>query len=218
MLYLGIGDGGSGGDPFGNGQNKNTILGKLLRIDVNNGDPYSIPSTNPFAGQSNVRQEIWAYGLRNPWRYAFDRTTGLLYVADVGQDQIEEVDVVPSTRAGVNYGWNITEGSSCYNASTCNKSGIQLPVVEYSHAGGACSITGGFVYRGSAIPEIAGNYFYSDYCAGFLKSFRYENGAVTGERTWDVGALGSVVSFGEDSSGELYILSANGHVFKFVRG
>jgi glucose/arabinose dehydrogenase len=193
------------------------LLGKILRIDVNNGDPYSIPAGNPFAGQTNNRQEIWAYGVRNPWRFAFDKSSGLMYLADVGQDQREEVDVVQSNRAGVNYGWNITEGSSCYNASTCNKTGIQLPVLEYSHSSGACSITGGYVYRGTALPELAGQYFYSDYCLGFLKSFSYSNGAVVNERTWDVGSLGSVTSFGEDAAGELYILSGNGKVFRLSR-
>src|SRR5688572_7952100 len=121
MLYLGLGDGGGAGDPDLNGQNRNTLLGALLRIDVNSGDPYGIPSGNPFATRTDARREIWAYGLRNPWRFAFDRSAGNLYVADVGQNALEEVNVVPSTRAGVNYGWNITEGSSCYNAGSCNR-------------------------------------------------------------------------------------------------
>jgi glucose/arabinose dehydrogenase len=216
-LYLGLGDGGGGGDPDLNGQNTNALLGKILRLDVNNGDPYAIPSSNPFAGKTNVKQEIWAYGVRNPWRFSFDRATGLFYLADVGQDRIEEVNVVPASSAGVNYGWNITEGSSCYATSTCNKTGIQLPVLEYSHSNGACSITGGYVYRGTAIPELVGHYFYSDYCAGFLKSFSYSNGAVSNERTWDVGSLGNVLSFGEDSSGELYVLTSAGRVLKLVR-
>jgi glucose/arabinose dehydrogenase len=217
MLYLGLGDGGGGGDPDLNGQNINSLLGKLLRIDVNNGDPYSIPSGNPFASRNDAKREIWAFGLRNPWRFAFDRTGGNLYIADVGQDVTEEVNVVASTRAGVNYGWNITEGSNCYNASTCSKQGIDLPVLEYGHNDGQCSITGGFVYRGSAMPEIAGTYFFSDYCAGWLKSFRY-NGAVTENRTWSIGSVGLVTSFGEDSSGEIYLTSANGRVYKLVRG
>jgi len=218
MLYLGLGDGGGGGDPDLNGQNQTTLLGKLLRIDVNSGDPYGIPSGNPFAGQSNARQEIWAMGLRNPWRYAFDRSAGRLYVADVGQDAIEEVNVVTATRAGVNYGWNVLEGSSCYNAASCTKSGFEIPVLEYNHSNNQCSITGGFVYRGSALPELSGVYFYADYCAGWVKSFTYNNGSASDQRDWNLGNLGSITSFGEDASGELYLTSSNGRVYKFVRG
>ncbi len=217
MLYIGMGDGGGGGDPQGNGQNRNTLLGALLRIDVDRGDPYAIPPNNPYVGQANARAEIWAIGLRNPWRFAFDRQAGLLYIADVGQSRLEEVDVVPATRAGVNYGWNIMEGSACYNAPSCNREGLELPAVEYDHAAGACSITGGFIYRGTAIPEIAGHYFYSDYCAGWVKSFRYASGAVSDNRSWEMGNVGSVTSFGEDASGELYIVSANGRVYRIVR-
>lgn len=217
MLYIGMGDGGGAGDPFGNGQNKNTLLGAMLRIDVDSGDPYAIPSGNPFVGQVNAKPEIWAIGLRNPWRFAFDRQQGLLYVADVGQGRLEEVDVVPATRAGVNYGWNVMEGSACYNASTCNQQGLELPALEYDHSGGACSVTGGFVYRGAALPEIAGHYFYSDYCAGWVRSFRYSNGLVSDRRSWDMGDVGSVTSFGEDTAGELYIVSANGRIYRIVR-
>ncbi|MEP6507920.1 MAG: PQQ-dependent sugar dehydrogenase [Gemmatimonadales bacterium] len=216
-LYLGLGDGGGGGDPFGNSQNKGTLLASILRIDVD-GDPYSIPPGNPFIGVAGAKEELWAIGLRNPWRYTFDRMTGLLYIADVGQGKFEEVDVVPATQAGVNYGWNVMEGLSCYNATACDQTGFQLPVIDYSHSDGSCSITGGFVYRGSALPEIAGHYFYSDYCLGFLKSFRYANGAVADAQTWPVGSLGSVTSFGEDAAGELYVLSSNGRVYKLVRG
>lgn len=217
MLYLGLGDGGGGGDPDKNGQNPNTLLGALLRIDVNSGDPYGIPAGNPFAGQAGARPEIWAIGLRNPWRFAFDREGGNLYIADVGQGELEEVNVVPSARAGVNYGWNVMEGSSCYNASTCNRQGLELPVLEYRHLGNACSVTGGFVYRGTAIPEIAGHYFYGDYCAGFVKSFKYQNGAATEEKTWELGNIGNVTSFGQDAAGELYITSGNGTVYRIAR-
>ena len=217
MLYLGLGDGGGGGDPDLNGQNVNSLLGKLLRIDVNSGDPYGIPSGNPFATRTDARREIWAYGLRNPWRFAFDRSAGNLYVADVGQNALEEVNVVPSTRAGVNYGWNITEGSSCYNAASCNRNGLELPVLEYGHGNNQCSVTGGFVYRGTAIPQLAGTYFYADYCAGWVKSFTY-NGAAADQRDWNFGSIGNVTSFGEDSSGEIYITSSNGRVYKIVRG
>jgi glucose/arabinose dehydrogenase len=218
MLYIGLGDGGSGGDPQGNGQRTNTLLGKILRIDVDNGDPYSIPSGNPFANQSGARPEIWAFGLRNPWRFSFDRTAGLLFVADVGQGSLEEIDVVPTTRAGVNYGWNIMEGSSCFGSGSCSTAGLEPPVIEYNHSGGACSVTGGYAYRGSAIPELAGHYFYSDYCAGFLRSFLYSNGAATDQRTWDVGTIGSVTSFGEDAAGEMYIVVQQGRVYRIGRG
>ena len=217
MLYLGLGDGGGAGDPDLNGQNQKTLHGKLLRIDVSTGDPYSIPSGNPFAGRTDARPEIWAMGLRNPWRFSFDRSAGKLYIADVGQDRTEEVNVVNATRASVNYGWNVMEASSCYSASTCNKQGLELPVLEYGHDNGECSVTGGFVYRGSAMPELSGTYFYSDYCAGWIRSFVF-NGAVADKRQWELGSLGFVTSFGEDANGELYLTSANGRVYKFVRG
>ena len=217
MLYLGLGDGGGGGDPDLNGQDENTLLGALLRIDVNSGDPYGIPAGNPFIGRNDARPEIWATGLRNPWRFAFDAQGGNLYIADVGQGELEEVNVVGATRAGVNYGWNIMEGTSCYNASTCNKQGLELPVLEYRHLGNACSVTGGFVYRGTAIPEIAGHYFYGDYCAGFVKSFKFQNGSATEERTWEFGNIGNVLSFGQDSAGELYITSGNGTVYRIAK-
>ncbi len=213
MLYLGTGDGGSGGDPPGNGQNRNVLLGKLLRLDVDGGDPYRIPSDNPFIGSG--RGEIWAYGLRNPWRYAFDKATSLLYIADVGQNLYEEVNVAPANQAGLNYGWRTMEGLHCYNASSCTQTGLMLPVLEYDHSDG-CSITGGAVYRGTAIPEIAGRYFYSDYCSGWLKSFRYAGQALE-KQTWSVGDVGGVQSFGEDSAGELYVLSANGRVYRIVK-
>jgi glucose/arabinose dehydrogenase len=218
MLYLGLGDGGGGGDPDLNGQNPNTLLGALLRIDVSNGDPYSIPAGNPYAGRTDARPEIWAIGLRNPWRFSFDHADGNLYVADVGQDQVEEVNVVPEGRAGVNYGWNVLEGSTCYNSATCSKQGFELPVLEYGHDQGQCSITGGFVYRGNALPEIAGRYFYADYCAGWIRSFRYAGGAVSEQRTWDVGPAGFITSFGEDASREIYVTSANGRVYRLTRG
>ncbi len=216
MLYLGLGDGGGGGDPDSNGQNANTLLGALLRINVDAGDPYAIPSGNPYAGVQGARSEIWATGLRNPWRFAFDAQAGNLYVADVGQGRLEEVSVVRTERAGVNYGWSILEGTACYNATSCNRQGLELPALEYDHSGGACSITGGFVYRGAAIPEIAGHYFYSDYCAGFVKSFRYVSGAATDKRTWNVGNVGNVTSFGEDSAGELYI-TAGSRVYRIMK-
>lgn len=205
MLYAGVGDGGGGGDPLGSGQNFNSLLGSLLRLDVDHGDPYAIPADNPSA--ANWRREAWAKGLRNPWRYAFDATTGLLYIADVGQGLHEEVDVEPTSSGGLNYGWNIMEGLSCYNASSCSQTGLTLPVIDYGH-NGPCSITGGYVYRGSAIPGIRGHYFYSDYCAGFLKSFRYQNGAAVDQKDWGL-TNSSVTSFGLDFAGEMYMMSGN---------
>ena len=215
MLYAGLGDGGGGGDPFGNGQNFNALLGSLLRLDVDHGDPYLIPPDNPFVGQPNRRGEIWAKGLRNPWRYAFDPPSGNLYIADVGQNAHEEVDVVAATTKGVNYGWNTMEGASCYNASTCNQTGLQLPVIDYGH-NGPCSITGGYVYRGTAIDGLQGHYLYSDYCAGFLKSFRFENGAAVDQKDWGI-TSSAVTSFGRDFAGELYLISGN-TISKIVKG
>jgi len=221
FLYLGTGDGGGGGDTLGNGQNRNALLGKLLRIDVRNASasqPYAIPPLNPFVGQADRRGEIWAYGLRNPWRYAFDAATGLLYIADVGQARIEEVNVADATTAGVNYGWNITEGTLCYPGDPCDKQGITLPVLEYAHdASGGCSITGGRVYRGSAIPELSGRYFYSDFCSGWLRSFVYSNGSATEQIDWNITNVGQIFSFGEDAQKELYMLTSTGTAYKIVR-
>ena len=217
MLYAGLGDGGCGGDPYQTGQDPNALLGSLLRLDVDNGDPYAIPASNPYVGQSNKRGEVWAKGLRNPWRYTFDATTGLLYIAEVGQNTHEEVDVAPASQAGVNYGWSVMEGFSCYNGTTCTQTGLTPPVIDYAtHVAGTCSVTGGYVYRGSAIPDIRGHYFYSDYCAGFLRSFRYSNGAVVDKKDWGL-TMGSVASFGVDIAGELYVLSGDS-VLKLVQG
>jgi glucose/arabinose dehydrogenase len=216
MLYAGLGDGGGGGDPAGNGQNYNALLGSLLRLDVDHGDPYLIPPDNPFVNQINRRGEIWAKGLRNPWRYVFDAPTGLLYIADVGQNLHEEVDVQPASAGGLNYGWNVMEGASCYNASSCTQTGLTLPIIDYGHTNGACSITGGYVYRGSAIPGIRGHYFYSDYCSGFLHSFRYSNGSAVDQKDW--GLMTSLVtSFGVDAAGELYVMSGN-TILKVAQG
>lgn len=214
MLYIGMGDGGSAGDPLGNGQNSNTLLGALLRIDVDRGDPYTIPPDNPFA-RSGGRGEIWAIGLRNPWRFAFDPETGLLYIADVGQNLWEEVNVVPAGRAGVNYGWNIMEGAHCFRSDTCDRNGLVPPVLEYGHDEG-CSITGGDVYRGTRLPSLVGHYFYADYCGGWIRSFRTRDGAAADHRRWEVGSLGQITSFGEDARGELYVLSSNGRVYRLA--
>ena len=216
MLYIGMGDGGSGGDPRRNGQNRNALLGKLLRINVSRTEPYSIPQGNPYANGADGRPEVWAIGMRNPWRFAFDRPTGLLYIADVGQNELEVIDVEPASRAGLNYGWNVMEADQCYGSSSCDRAGLTLPKVSYRHIGSACSVTGGFVYRGTRIPSIVGHYFYSDYCAGWIKSFRMQNGAVTDQREWKTDNVGHVVSFGEDARGELYIVSEGGKIFRIT--
>jgi len=212
-LYIGLGDGGSGGDPLGNGQSLGTLLGKILRINVDAGDPYAIPPDNPFVGRAGARGEIWAYGLRNPWRFAFDAAADLLYIADVGQSAWEEVDVVRADQGGLNFGWSIMEGAHCYGASSCDQSGLTLPALEYSHDEG-CSITGGFVYRGTLVPDAVGQYFYSDYCTGFLRSFTFDGGTATAPTTWNVGDIGRVQSFGEDAAGELYVLSTSGNAYR----
>lgn len=216
MLYIGMGDGGSGGDPHGNGQNPRALLGKMLRINVSRAEPYTIPVGNPYTNGVGGAPEVWATGMRNPWRFAFDRATGLLYIGDVGQDRSEEVDVAPANRPGINYGWNIMEGERCYRTPGCRHDGLEPPAVAYDHGGGVCSVIGGYVYRGRRVPQIVGTYFYSDYCAGWLRSFRYQNGAVTEKRSWNMESIGNVVSFGEDSAGELYIVSENGKIYRFA--
>ncbi len=215
MLYVGMGDGGSGGDPFGHGQNRATLLGKMLRIDVDRGDPYAVPPDNPFVGRAGMRGEIWAYGLRNPWRFCFDPPTGLLYIADVGQNRWEEIDVMPADRAGLDYGWNVLEGDHCYRSRDCDRSGRVAPVVEYGHGDG-CSVTGGFVYRGKRMPNLAGHYFYADYCNAWIRSFKYEGGAVTDHREWRGIGPGQITSFGQDGAGELYVCSSDGTVHRLV--
>jgi glucose/arabinose dehydrogenase len=221
MLYIGLGDGGSGGDPLGNGQNLGTALGKMLRIDVDHGSPFAVPSDNPFAGRAGALPTIWAYGLRNPFRFSFDRSTGDLYIGDVGQNRLEEIDVgLASRRGGENYGWNITEGNSCFQpASGCDTSGITRPVLDYLHSEG-CSVTGGVVYHGCRMPGHAGTYFYSDYCASFIRSFRLQGGLPADQRDWTAqinhGQFTSIVSFGTDQEGEAYVVDLAGSIYKIV--
>lgn len=202
-LYLGLGDGGGAGDTYGNAQNLDTLLGGIVRIDPE-GDAYTIPPTNPFPGR-----ELWAYGLRNPWRFWIDGDT--IYIADVGQDQFEEIDIVPLADVGYNFGWPITEGLHCFRPG-CDMSGITLPVVEIPAGdAGACAVTGGVVYRGSALPELVGHYFYSDYCGGWLRSLYWDGDEVSDLRDWtdQVGTAGNVVSFGVDGRGEVYVLTTS---------
>jgi glucose/arabinose dehydrogenase len=216
FLYVGLGDGGSGGDPHGNGQSLGTPLGKMLRIDPQlTGDaPYRIPSDNPFVGRADARPAIWAYGLRNPWRYSFDRLTGDLWIGDVGQNAWEEIDRERAeSPGGQNYGWNLMEGAHPF-AGDAPADAIR-PVYEYSHDDGGCTVIGGYVYRGEAIPDLYGAYLFADLCIGQIEAIRMRDGRVVGHR-----ALGPVVrnpsSFGEDADGELYVMSLGGDVYRLA--
>lgn len=215
-LYIGMGDGGSGGDPMGNGQNLSALLGKLLRIDVDNtdGKPYAIPADNPFINTPNAGKEIYAYGLRNPWRYSFDRCNGRLFLADVGQGNYEEVDLIDS---GGNYGWNIMEGTHCYHPNFgCNQTGLTLPIAEYDHSFDDCAVTGGYVYRGIEIPDLDGHYLFGDYCTGHLWSLVQDSsGQWQMTQLRDLGF--NISSFGVDQTGELYIVGLGGVVYKITK-
>ncbi len=220
FLYVGLGDGGGENDQYGTGQTRNDLLGSILRLDVSGAKGSVIPFDNPVA--SPDRPEPWDYGLRNPWRFSFDRATADLYIGDVGQDSREEIDVSPHATGGgrgANYGWSLMEGTACFPpGSACSSAGLTLPVLDYDHTQG-CAVTGGYVYRGGAIPELQGTYFYADFCSHWVRSFRFANGAPTEPTQWaslDPGFF--VTSFGEDAAGELYILTENGVVKKIVRG
>ena len=216
MLYIALGDGGSAGDPLGNGQSTGTHLGKILRIDVDRGTPFAIPPDNPFVANAAVLPAIWAYGLRNPWRFAFDRATGDLYIGDVGQNALEEVDVgLAARRGGENYGWSIMEGSRCFR-SGCPTAGLTLPVVEYGRGDG-CSITGGVVYRGCRMPGYHGTYFYGDYCTAMIRSFRLVGGQALDQRDWTAAlgrGIGNISSFGVDADGEVHIVDHGGAIYR----
>lgn len=213
-LYIGFGDGGSAGDPRDNGQDPGTMLGTMVRIDVNNLDStgtYAIPEDNPFIGKEWSRPEVWAYGLRNPWRFSFDRLTGELWAADVGQNEREEVNVI---RSGLNYGWNVMEGSLCYGRGNggCSGEGLELPVTEYGREDG-CSITGGYVYRGEDIPELYGSYVFGDFCSGKIWSYSPD----TDQTALLTDTNLSISSFGEDRNGEIYVVSLDGGVYALVK-
>lgn len=213
FLYVSLGE---GGKASAHAQNPDSMLAAILRLDVDHGDPYATPADNPFAAGGGA-PEVWAKGLRNPWRFSIDPVEGLVYIADVGHTEWEEINVVPLEGGGYNFGWLPMEGSRCFQGRTCDPTGKVLPVVEYSHAEG-CSVTGGFVYRGQAIPELVGHYFYADWCGGWVRSFRYLDGEATEARDWsaDVGEIGQVNSFGLDAAGELYLATHEGSVYRIV--
>ncbi|GAB4213467.1 MAG: PQQ-dependent sugar dehydrogenase [Sandaracinaceae bacterium] len=217
-LYIGTGDGGGGGDPRLTAQDPDSLLGKMLRIDVDapsGGMMYGIPADNPFVGEADVRPEIWAFGYRNPWRFAFDRATGEMYVADVGQGSIEEIDVEPAGTGGLNYGWSEFEGTMTFRSGRMRPGDTHTPpIFEYPHDSSSavirngCSITGGYVYRGSAIPGLRGAYVFGDYCSTDVAALRFCDGEVREPARLDVGGpVGGLVSFGEDAAGELYVIS-----------
>jgi len=216
-LYVALGDGGSGGDPQGNGQDTQALLGKILRLDpaATTGDDVGIPADNPFADGSGGAPEVWLYGVRNPWRIAFDAETGDLWVADVGQDEFEEIDLLPAADGGgggANLGWNEMEGAHSFEGGS-NPDGAVLPVFEYDRSEGGCSVTGGVVYRGAAIAGLDGAYLFTDYCDGRLRAIRAAGGQTVDERTFDVSG-DSLVSFGTDSAGEVYVLSLDGGIYR----
>lgn len=215
-LYIGMGDGGAGNDPHGHGQNLATLLGKMLRMDVDragDGKPYGIPQDNPFRGRKKAAPEVWAYGLRNPWRFSFDPVTGLLYAGDVGQSAREEIDVI---RKGKNYGWNIMEGTICTPAvnARCNKSGFEQPILDYPRSVGTVVI-GGYVYRGRAVPNLCGVYLYADYGSGGIFGLRYDGRSVTDHRTI-LETRRRISALGEDEQRELYIVDHRGEILKIV--
>ena len=210
-LYIALGDGGSGGDPFLNGQNGNTLLGSILRIDVSRtseDNRYQIPNDNPFIDNDNFKDEIWAYGLRNPWRMSFDMKTGKLFVGDVGQDNFEEINIIEK---GGNYGWNIMEGNSCFNNEICNKENLIMPIIEYSHSEG-CSVTGGYVYHGR-IESLKNKYIFSDFCSGNIWTIDLSNNEYEKERL--LKGPFQISSLGQDENGEVYILSFDGRIYTF---
>ena len=214
-LYVGLGDGGSAGDPQGNGQDTSTLLGSILRIDVSLAtpdQPYAIPPDNPFVDppEADGRAELWAYGLRNPWRFSFDRNTGELWAGDVGQNRWEEINLI---QRGANYGWNTLEGNHCFRPSDgCEREGMTPPAWEYSLDGAPCSVIGGYVHRGTAIPWLKGTYVYGDFCSGKVFGLRYADGEVV--EHWQLADTGRhIMSFAQDNDGELYLLSQESGIY-----
>jgi glucose/arabinose dehydrogenase len=215
FLYIGLGDGDD--DDHGRGQSRADLLAAILRIDVST-SPYAVPADNPFVGVADAQPEIWSYGLRNPWSFSFDPTTGDLYIGDVGEAHWEELDYASAAEGagrGVNYGWSVMEGRHCLRRE-CDQTGLVPPVLEYPHTEG-CSIIGGYVYRGAAIPNLAGTYFYADYCAGWVRSLKMVGGAPTELTEWpELKPGGQITSFGQDAAGELYVVTQQGGVYRIV--
>lgn len=220
-LWFGLGDGNGavGGDSLGTAQSLDDLLGSLLRIDVSGASGYEVPADNPYVNSPPIPPENFCLGLRNPWRFSFDSQTGDLYIADVGQGEAEEIDVTTVANAsGANFGWNIVEGNLCFEPPVgCSSVGLVSPVHTYPHTNGRCSVTGGYVYRGSAIPGIQGVYFYADFCSGAVASFEYSGGQATEHESWPTLSPGSgLTSFGEDGNGEVYILMQAGHIYRII--
>ena len=216
FLYAGLGDGGSANDPLRAGQDLSTLLGKVLRLDVNaEANTFTIPADNPFVDTPEARPEIWAFGLRNPWRFSFDRETGDLYIADVGQNMWEEINFQPAASAGgENYGWRIMEGNHCFEADTCDQTGLILPIFDYDHSQG-CSVTGGYVYRGQLYPELWGNYFVTDYCSGIVWRLFPQGEGWLADPIIDTDLV--ISTFGEDVNGELYVANYwSGAIFRIT--
>ena len=216
-LWVSIGDGGGIGDPQQNGQNPQTLKGTVLKLDIDV-LPYGVPPDNPFIESGEGRPEVWAFGLRNPWRISIDAETRMLYVPDVGQAEFEELNIVSLSNGGANFGWPVAEGPSCFEAQECDTSEFSMPAYYYPNRASSCAIVGGSVYRGPAIPELDGHYFFSDFCGGWLRSLAYENGQITKEKDWEpeLGRIGTITSFGTDVSGELYITTFEGDLLKIV--
>ena len=215
FLYVAVGDGGSGGDPQGNAQNRTNLLGNILRIDVDqttNTTNYGIPVDNPFVGSSDLRHEIYAYGLRNPWRMSFDTTTGNLWSADVGQNVTEEINRIEK---GNNYGWNILEGTRCFSDANCDATGLTAPIFEYGQANGDRSVTGGYVYRGTGVSSLEGRYIYADFVSGRIWALDLEGGDA-GTNTLLMDTAMNISSFGTDANNELYICDFSGTILKFI--
>lgn len=218
FLYVSTGDGHCCDDPDGRGQDRTELLGSMLRIDVSGNGAYTVPASNPYATHGTFAHELWNYGLRNPWRFSFDRVTGDLYIGDVGEGSFEEVNILPAgSTGGENLGWRLSEGPQCWHAQPCDQSGVTLPKLFYEHNEG-CAIMGGYVYRGSAIPSLRGTYFYADFCTGFVRSFKWTGGQVTSKKEYTdfLPANSQPNSFGEDASGELYITTEGGELYQIV--
>lgn len=213
-LYIGMGDGGSQGDPQGNGQNPKALLAKILRLDIDSAQPYAAPKDNPFASDASFAPEVWAMGLRNPWRFSFDRVTGDLYIGDVGQNQWEEVNFQAAGQGGLNYGWNIMEATHRYSGEPV-KDGLIAPIAEYSHANGGCSITGGYVYRGETLKALNGVYLFADYCSGKIWS-TFRDAAGTWQTNPFIDTDFAISSFGQDDAGDLYVINQGGSILKLV--